>query len=111
MLDPNLAVERSLPEQKGSPHAASHAVIPTGYGGVNEVGTRDRHGYISCDDAHSLSTWTTCIQLVPAKAASTACPCLVFPIFRSWIPNSMRCQHFQSSLGRPPTLASGDQSV
>src|SRR5271157_6435138 len=28
------------------------------------------------------------------------------PIFRPWIPNPTRCQHFQSSLGRPPTLVS-----
>src|SRR5208337_3568917 len=32
-------------------------------------------------------------------------------IFRPWIPNATRCQHFQSSLGRPPTLVSGDRSV
>ena len=42
MLDPLLAVERSLAAQAGPPNAATHAVIPTSYGGVDEVGTRDR---------------------------------------------------------------------
>ena len=44
MLDPLLAVERSLAAQAGPPDAASHAVIPTSYGGVDEVGTRARQG-------------------------------------------------------------------
>ena len=47
MLDPLLAVDRSLAAQAGPPDVASHAVIPTSYGGVDEVGTRDRQGWIS----------------------------------------------------------------
>ena len=57
MLDPLLAVERSLAAQAGPPDAATHAVIPTSYGGVDELGTRARQGWISWDDASSLTTW------------------------------------------------------
>ena len=64
MLDPLLAVDRSLAAQAGLPDVASHAVIPTSYGGVDEVGTRDRQGWISWDDAYRLTTLMTRVHLV-----------------------------------------------
>ena len=64
MLDPLLAVEPSLAAQAGPSDAASHAVIPTSYGGVDELGTRDRQGWISWDDAYRLTTLMTRVHLV-----------------------------------------------
>ena len=55
VLEPRLAVERLLAEQEGPPDAASSAVIPTGYGGVDEVGTSDCHQCISDVDARILT--------------------------------------------------------
>ena len=64
MLDPLLAVERSRAAQAGPPGAASHAVIPTSYGGVDELGTRARQGWISWNDGYRRTTLMTRVHLV-----------------------------------------------
>jgi len=52
--DPTLAVVHPFPEQEGPSHATRHTVIPTGYGRINQMGTRNRHDRISWDDPHNL---------------------------------------------------------
>ena len=42
-LDPFLAVDRAFAEQERASDAAGDAVIPTGYGRIDEVGTRHSH--------------------------------------------------------------------
>ena len=44
MFDPGFAVEGPLSQQEGLPHGASDAVVPAGYGGIDEVGAGDSHG-------------------------------------------------------------------
>ena len=44
MFDPLFAVAcRTLTKQEGAAHATGDAVVPTGYGGVDEVRTSHRH--------------------------------------------------------------------
>jgi len=84
VLDPILAVEQSLGKQEGPPHAAGHAVIPASYGSIDEVGTRDRPGWISWDDASSVTTWTTRVHQVPPNTLPTLpVPQFHVPSFRS----------------------------
>ena len=90
MLDPLLAVDRSLAAQAGPPDVASHAVIPTSYGEVDELGTRDRQGWISWNDACRLTTLMTRVHLVALGAGehhqrclSSLCARFVVPGLRS----------------------------
>ncbi len=96
MLDPLLAVERSLAAQAGPPDAATHAVIPTSYGGVDEVGTRDRQGWISWDDAPSLTTLGPIGNPAPVSIVRRA-PCTESP---SLVSSHRRCTKPSPSLSR-----------
>ena len=44
IFDPVLAVVLPFPEQEGAPDTARDAVIPAGYGRIDQMGTSDRHG-------------------------------------------------------------------
>jgi len=47
MFDPGFSVVHPLAEQEGPSHAARHTVVPASYGRINEMGTRNCHGWIS----------------------------------------------------------------
>ena len=105
MLDPLLAVERSLAAQAGPPDAATHAVIPTSYGGVDELGTRARPGWISWDDAYHLTTLMTRVHLVALGTGEHHQRCLSAlcgPWATIWFPASRQAQPYRKLYGRSP---------
>ena len=105
MLDPLLAVERSRAAQAGPPDAATHAVIPTSYGGVDELGTRDRQGWISWDDGYRLTTLMTRVHLGALGTGEhhQRCLCaLCGPWATIWFPASRQAQPYRKLYGRSP---------
>ena len=115
-LDPLLAVERLLAAQAGPPDAASHAVIPTSSGGVDKVGTRDRQGWISWNDAYRLTTLMTRVHWVALgtgehkqRCLSSLCvPSLCGPWATIWFPASHQAQPYRKLYDRSPAVRCRD---
>ena len=111
MLDPLLAVEPSLAAKAGPPDAATHAVIPTSYGGVDKVGTRDRQGWISWDDAYRLTTLMTRVHLVALGTGEHHQRCLSSlcgPWATIWFPASRQAQPYRKLYDRSPAVRCRD---